>query len=72
MSIILIRDQKMTRVPFAKYESSYKSPKVCGVRFFNLLPIEIKNISNFKSFKIFLKQYLVNKCFYSVNEFLQM
>lgn len=40
-----------------------------GIKLFNVLPEQIKNL-NFNSFKHKLKQYLKNKAFYSLEEFL--
>lgn len=57
------------RVPFVKYNSSYKLPNISGVRFFNYLPVEIKKCANFVLFKKRLKEFLVSKCLYSVDEY---
>jgi hypothetical protein len=41
-----------------------------GIKLYNNLPLELKNVSDFKSFKKKLKCYLLNSSFYSLPEFL--
>ena len=48
-----------------------KGPIARGVKLFNHLPIDIKCKMNDKDFRNILKNYLMDKCFYSFNEFYQ-
>ena len=41
-----------------------------GKKLFNKLPIQIKQLDNFKSFKREVKTFLVNNSFYTIDEFL--
>jgi hypothetical protein len=40
-----------------------------GINIHNNLPFELKRIENFKVFKNKLKSYLLQNCFYSLQEF---
>jgi hypothetical protein len=40
-----------------------------GIKLHNNLPTEIKRIENFKDFKNKLKIFLLQNCFYSLQEF---
>lgn len=51
----------------SKYE---KSPEYAGITFFNKLPANIKNIKDYTTFKNRLKLFLIQKAYYSVNEYL--
>jgi len=46
-------------------------PFQAGVKLINRLPDNIKNVHNLRLFKIKLKQYLLNKSYYSVEEFME-
>jgi len=48
---------------------SEKSPVYAGKKFFNKLPNSMK-LLEYNKFKLEIKQLLLNKCYYSVNEFL--
>jgi hypothetical protein len=41
-----------------------------GTKMGNNLPVELKRIENFKVFKNKLKSYLLQNCFYSLQEFI--
>ena len=45
-------------------------PHNAGARFFNKLPGDMKNINDKNKFKIVLRAHLLNKAFYSIEEFL--
>jgi hypothetical protein len=45
-------------------------PLLMCVRIYNKLPNNIKDEERTDNFKILLKQYLIKKCFYSLQEFL--
>ena len=40
-----------------------------GIKLFNKLPIQIKQLDNFKSFKREVKTFLVHNSFYTIDEF---
>lgn len=46
-----------------------KKPSYAGIRFYNHLPIEIKQIASLNSFKSKLKYYITEKSIYSFEEF---
>lgn len=48
-----------------------KKPSYAGIRFYNHLPIPIKNIDDLNKFKNKLKQYMLLKSLYSIEEFFQ-
>ena len=50
---------------------SERSPEVFCKRIFNKLPEEIRKIKSVNSFKRNLHVYLLNKTYYSVDEFLR-
>ncbi|PSN54414.1 hypothetical protein C0J52_10971, partial [Blattella germanica] len=50
-------------VPFNRLNLSINPPYVLGLKFFNNLPLEIKNVNEPNVFKI-------SSCFYSIEEFL--
>lgn len=47
-----------------------RSPSYAGRVIYNKLPIELKNMPNINRFKNALKTYLLQKCYYTVNEYL--
>ena len=48
-----------------------KLPSQAGVKLYNNLPESIKNSKSFKQLKFDLKEYLVSKVYYSVEEFME-
>jgi hypothetical protein len=46
-----------------------QDPIYAGAKLFNALPKSIKNVKNTMQFANRLKEYLIEKCFYTVNEF---
>lgn len=48
-----------------------KKPSYSGITFYNKLPSDLKNISDFNIFKKKLKRYLLDKALYSLDEFLE-
>ena len=52
-----------------KLRSSEKHTEHAGWTLFNALPASIKKSKNYDEFKIKLKTFLTDKCFYSVNDF---
>ena len=59
---IRINDENKTR--------AQRSPLDWGSRFYNVLPKAIKEKKGTSGFKICLKEYLIEHCFYSVKDFL--
>lgn len=49
-----------------------KSASYTGIKLFNRLPENLKLIKNFNTFKFKLKKFLADKCFYSVDEFIEI
>jgi hypothetical protein len=47
-----------------------KSVVNMGIKLFNKLPIQIKQLDNYKSFKKEVKTFLVHNSFYAIEEFL--
>lgn len=51
--------------------SAYEhSPIYSGIKIYNKLPQQIKEIKNYNTFKRKLNVFLINKCYYSVEEYL--
>lgn len=63
------RNKDILHQPFAKHSLAYRSPNFAGPRFYNKIPNEIKNLP-LPRFKKKLKDFLVSKCIYSLNDFL--
>lgn len=57
-------------VPNSRGRIAYTSPGRFGIKIFNRLPEEIKNSNTIFNFKNNLKTFLMTKCFYSIDEFL--
>lgn len=49
-----------------------KSPRYSCIKYFNKLPVPISEEEAMSRFKKKLKAYLVEKCFYKVNDFLNV
>lgn len=64
-----IRNENSFKLPIHKTSTLEQSPKYAGLKFFNHLPKEIRNISNFKMFKHELRSFLCNASIYSIQEF---
>lgn len=47
-------------------------PAFMGSRFFEMLPDHLKSCELISAFKVKLKKWLVSKCFYSLEEFLNL
>ena len=64
------RQRDTLRVPrhnTVKYE---KGPQYTGIKLYNNLPDNIRNITEYTKFKQTLKKYLSDRCLYSVKEFM--
>lgn len=53
----------------SKYE---ENPRYMGILLYNKLPHQFKNINNIQTFKKEVKTFLINNCFYSVKEYLEV
>lgn len=63
------RNKNELHIPFVKYTTSSKSPNILGPRIFNLIPNNIKQCKSLNIFKKQLRNFLVDKCFYSLSDF---
>ena len=65
------RQKDSIHVPRAKGVLASRAPKCMGARLFNKLPSPLKTLENVGNFKKSLKEYLVNKCLYTVDQFFE-
>lgn len=56
-------------VPFVQKSVSLLSLDIMGLRIFNKVPYEIKEIENMKAFKQSFKQFLINVSYHSLLEY---
>lgn len=56
-------------IPKHKLVTFENNPLYIGVKLFNALHPNLKEINNIRSFKVQLKDFLIDKCFYSLNEY---
>lgn len=59
------------KVPFSKLKLVSSSPHVMTIKIYNHLPNSIKDIHQPSHFNRNLKAYLINKCYYNIQEFFQ-
>nr|CAH7762921.1 unnamed protein product [Callosobruchus chinensis] len=64
------RGREMYTIPLTKYRIGRHSPAFLGVKIFNKLGNDIKNIKNQITFKNKLKTFLLERCYYTIDEFL--
>nr|CAH7760546.1 unnamed protein product [Callosobruchus chinensis] len=64
------RGREMYSIPLTKYRIGRHSPAFLGVKIFNKLGNDMKNIKNQITFKNKLKTFLIEKCYYTIDEFL--
>lgn len=57
-------------VPLNKYLVSYKSPLSLAARTFNILPTNIKDSKNINQFRFKLKEFLIEKSYYNIDEYM--
>jgi hypothetical protein len=68
---IATRQSQDLYLPQANLTVYQKGVYYMGIKMFNKLPIEIKSTySNFKMFKVVLRQFLATNSFYTVDEYL--
>lgn len=63
------RNLNKLHVPLTKLKLVSSSPHFMAIKIYNKLPNSIKSIENANLFNNKLKMYLVNNCFYSLDEF---
>lgn len=66
------RNSENLHTNLTKSKVAFRSPHNMGPLLFNKLPNDIKIIKTISQFKLKLKQFLVQKCFYRVDEYLQI
>lgn len=64
------RNRESLRVPLHKSVSYEKSPEYLCLSVYNRIPSHIKNSNSYSNFKRCLRDYLADKCYYSIEEFL--
>ena len=70
MSQYNLRNSYKLYHPFARLSASQRHPRYIGIILYNKLNATYKSNLNFKCFKIKVRQFLAQKCYYSVDEFL--
>lgn len=65
------RHKNRLHLPPSRIKMLYHSPYYMAVKIFNKLPEQIKEETKFNKFNRKLKEYLTQKCFYSVAEYLE-
>lgn len=63
------RQRSDFHIPTYNLSITKNAPNILGIKLFNSLPADLKNINNLLRFKKELKKFLVNKSIYSLNEF---
>lgn len=64
------RNRNQIHRPFARCRTTTYAPNYIGPVLFNKLPLELKNSSDIGIFKKKLKGFLLGKCYYTLDEFL--
>lgn len=64
------RHGNLLRIPNHNTSLYEKTPSYMGIKFMNHLPVNIMEERNLNTLKNKLKMYLINKCFYSISEFI--
>lgn len=65
-----LRNNSLLNLPFHRLTTTQNSALYKGIQCFNKLNDDIKSITNFTIFKRKVLEFLNNKCYYSVREFL--
>lgn len=66
-----LRHQNRLQLPNSRLQLHSSSPLVMSIKLYNKLPNFIKDIKNDRTFLRHIKELLTNKCYYSINEFLE-
>nr|CAH7721631.1 unnamed protein product [Callosobruchus chinensis] len=64
------RGREMYTIPLTKYHIGRHLPAFLSVKIFNKLVNDMKNIKNQITFKNKLKTFLIERCYYTIDEFL--
>lgn len=62
------RHRDQFRTPQTKYNISFTAPLSAGPRLYNKLPDYVKEANTINRFKVLLKQYLIQRSIYNVNQ----
>ncbi len=65
------RNYSTLMIPDHNTETFKLSPYFRGVKFFNTLPVQLRKISEMKDFKKAVKNFILDACYYSVEDFLK-
>lgn len=63
------RNKEKLYIPHCRLTSTMSGPYHMSIKIFNKLPDQIKNITNINKFKSELKNLLLPKVYYSINEY---
>ena len=66
------RGRNLLDIPLHRTNRYEQKPSYRGVRLYNRLPEKLKSIVSTRSFKSALKCYLLERCYYSVSEFIDV
>ncbi len=66
----LTRNTSTLLIPKHKTSKFENCPEYNCVQFLHSLPIELREIQDLKKFKCDMRKFLIDTCFYSVDEFL--
>lgn len=65
-----LRHKNRLMLPTSRLTSHSTSPFVMSIKIYNKLPIDLKNNINYSKFVKDLKEFLIKKCYYSLDDFL--
>lgn len=63
------RQRNQLRCPFNRLNITQRAPNSMGIKIFNALPSNLRSETSLTTFKRKLKHFLVENCFYSLQEF---
>jgi hypothetical protein len=65
------RHKERLFLPRSRTKMLNNSPYYMAIKVYNKLPVDIKNCQTFTLFSKRIKQYLINKCLYNINEYFE-
>lgn len=65
------RQKEQYHIPFARCNVVSNSADIVGLKIMNKLPQDVKAVDSFNLFKNRLRQFLLQKCFYTLEEYFQ-
>ena len=65
------RNKNILQIPKHKHKFFERSVTFSGIKFYNAIPESIQNITKYSTFKNSLKNFMIDGCFYSNEEFFQ-